>query len=57
MDELHGLLSQLWSVWSGLIFGGILVWALWPSRRTRLQNHALIPLADEVPLPPAGPQR
>lgn len=38
------LFSILWVVWFFLLFSGILLWTLWPSRRRRLQEHAQIPL-------------
>lgn len=28
------------------VFSGIALWAYWPSNKTRLQNHAYIPLKE-----------
>ncbi len=44
--EFYPLLKSLWVVWFFLVFTGIVAWALWPSRRRRLEEHATIPLRD-----------
>ncbi len=43
---IYPALKSLWVVWFFLVFGGIVAWALWPSRRARLQEHGSIPLRD-----------
>lgn len=53
MLDLLPLLKQLWSVWFTLLFTGIILWALWPSRRATMAAHALIPLQDDLPPAPA----
>ncbi|MEX0760354.1 MAG: cbb3-type cytochrome c oxidase subunit 3 [Tistlia sp.] len=56
MEELGSFLRSFWVVWLMAIFVGIVLWVYWPSRRRkrRMQDHAHIPLRDE--LPPSGPQ-
>jgi cytochrome c oxidase cbb3-type subunit IV len=44
--EFYPVLKSLWVVWFFLLFGGIVVWAMWPARRDRLQEHGSIPLRD-----------
>lgn len=44
--SLYPALKSLWVVWFFLVFTGIVAWALWPSRRRRLEEHATIPLRD-----------
>jgi cytochrome c oxidase cbb3-type subunit 4 len=41
--------KQLWVLWLGLLFLGIVVWAYWPSRRRRreMERNARIPLDDD----------
>ncbi len=50
MDTLRNaqsLFSTLWVVWFFLLFGGILFWALRPSKRAELEKHADIPFREE----------
>lgn len=42
----YAALKTLWVVWFFVLFAGIVVWALWPSRRARLEAHGSIPLRD-----------
>ncbi|MCX7374499.1 MAG: cbb3-type cytochrome c oxidase subunit 3 [Alphaproteobacteria bacterium] len=42
------LFSTMWVVWFFVLFTGILVWALRPSKRAALQKHAEIPFRDEA---------
>jgi len=37
--ELQPLFSTLWVVWFFLLFGGILIWTLKPSRRKDWKRH------------------
>ena len=37
--DLQWLFSTLWVVWFFLLFGGILIWTLKPSRRTDWKRH------------------
>jgi cytochrome c oxidase cbb3-type subunit 4 len=46
-EELYRLASTAWVVWFVLLFAGIVAWAFWPSRRSRLEGHGNIPLRDE----------
>lgn len=44
---IYPVLKSLWVVWFAILFVGIVVWAFWPSRRRRLEEHGRIPLRDE----------
>jgi cytochrome c oxidase cbb3-type subunit IV len=44
--EFYPVLKSLWVVWFFLVFSGIVAWALWPSRRAKLQEYGSIPLRD-----------
>jgi cytochrome c oxidase cbb3-type subunit 4 len=46
MMSLYSILSSLWVVWFTALFTGIVIWAFWPSRRKRLESHALIPFRE-----------
>lgn len=43
---IYPALKSLWVVWFFLVFAGIVAWALWPSRRSRFEKHATIPLRN-----------
>lgn len=43
---IYPVLKSLWVIWFFVLFSGIVVWALWPSRRDRLQEHSNIPLRN-----------
>ncbi len=45
--SLYSLLSSLWVVWFAALFTGICVWAFWPTRRQRMEEHGRIPLRGE----------
>lgn len=47
MNDFLILLRELWVVWLFLLFVGIVVWTLWPSRKEKLERHARIPFEDE----------
>jgi cytochrome c oxidase cbb3-type subunit IV len=47
MDVIHEFFRSIWVVWLGLIFLGIVAWALWPANRARFRHAASIPLADD----------
>ncbi|WP_160120602.1 cbb3-type cytochrome oxidase subunit 3 [Rhodovarius lipocyclicus] len=50
IDELarhHGVFATLWVVWFFVLFSGILVWVLLPSRKRELESHAQIPLRKD----------
>ncbi|MES2713677.1 MAG: cbb3-type cytochrome c oxidase subunit 3 [Pseudomonadota bacterium] len=50
MDALapyQHLFSTLWVVWFFVLFAGILIRTLRPSRRTALQDHAQIPFREQ----------
>jgi cytochrome c oxidase cbb3-type subunit 4 len=54
MDALHSVLRSIWVVWLTILFIGIVVWVLWPSRRRKYRDAARIPLEDDLPERPAG---
>lgn len=43
----YPLLKQLWVLWFTLLFAGIVVWAFWPSNKSRFEAHGRIPLDDD----------
>jgi cytochrome c oxidase cbb3-type subunit IV len=45
--SIYPMLKSLWVVWFFLVFAGIVAWALWPSRRKRLEKHGEIPLRKD----------
>jgi len=38
-------------VWVALLVTGLLLWLCWPTRRSKLDEHARIPLNDDQLLP------
>ncbi|MDX1711160.1 MAG: cbb3-type cytochrome c oxidase subunit 3 [Rhodovibrionaceae bacterium] len=48
LEEIVYWARQLWVLWLMLLFLGIVVWAYWPGRRKRMQEHARIPLEDDA---------
>lgn len=46
LKAFHVLLSSVWTVWFTVLFVGIVAWAYWPSRRSKLEDHGRIPLRD-----------
>lgn len=46
MIAIYPLLKSLWVVWFMMLFVGIAAWAFWPTRQSRLQEHAHIPFRD-----------
>lgn len=47
MDAIHEFFRSIWVVWLGLIFLGIVAYALWPANRAKFRHAASIPLADD----------
>ena len=49
LTELSELARAWWGAWLMLLFFGIVVWALWPSRRRQreMRRNAMIPLRDD----------
>jgi cytochrome c oxidase cbb3-type subunit 4 len=45
--SLYPLLRSLWVVWFVMLFVGIVAWALWPSRRSKLEELGRIPLRGD----------
>jgi cytochrome c oxidase cbb3-type subunit 4 len=45
--SLYPLLRSLWVVWFMMLFIGIVAWALWPSRRQKLEDLGRIPLRGD----------
>lgn len=47
METIAEFFRSLWVVWMTALFLGIVAWAYWPRRRSKLQEHANIPLRDD----------
>ncbi len=47
LAELQWLFSSLWVLWFFLLFGGILVWVLRPSKRAAWEERGRIPFQDD----------
>lgn len=47
MHDLQSLFSALWVVWFFLLFGGILVWVLRPSRRGKWRERGSMIFRDD----------
>lgn len=47
MDGIYEFFRSFWVVWLGLIFLGIVAYALWPGNRKKFEEAAQIPLTDE----------
>lgn len=45
-DAIFEFLQTFWVVWLMVFFIGICLWAYWPGRRRRLEEHGQIPLRD-----------
>ncbi|MBX6740894.1 MAG: cbb3-type cytochrome c oxidase subunit 3 [Acetobacteraceae bacterium] len=48
LQSLHSTLATLWVVWFFLLFSGIVVWAMRPSRRQHFERAGQIPLRDDA---------
>ena len=46
LHEIYPHLRSLWTVWFFLLFAGIIVWVMWPSRRKEWDKQGQIPLRD-----------
>lgn len=42
--------KSLWTVWFFVVFVGVLIWTLWPSRRHDLEARGRIPLDEDRPV-------
>jgi len=49
MHDLYILARELWLLWFMALFTGICIWAFWPGRKSRMEEHAQIPLRDGTP--------
>ncbi len=47
MLELQSLFSTLWVAWFFLLFGGILIWTLRPSKRAEWQQRGSMIFRDD----------
>ena len=47
MQQLQSFFSSLWVLWFFLLFGGILVWVLKPSRKGLWEERGRMVLRDE----------
>jgi cytochrome c oxidase cbb3-type subunit 4 len=54
--ELSEIARAWWGLWLMILFFGIVVWAMWPSRKRREQMHdaAMIPFREDDD--PANPE-
>ena len=48
MDAVYETLRSLWVVWLMALFIGIVAWVYWPKRKRKMEEHAQIPLKDDV---------
>lgn len=46
LEQFHSLLVTTWIVWFFVLFGGIVTWVLWPSRRENFERARQIPLRE-----------
>lgn len=46
LSELPDLARNLWPLWLGALFVGIVLRAYWPGRRREMQDHADIPFRE-----------
>lgn len=44
--ENYPWLRSLWTVWFFLLFAGLVVWTMWPSRRETWRRRGEIPLRE-----------
>ena len=49
--RLQQILSAIWVVWFFILFGGIVVYVMRPSKRQHYASLADIPLRDDKPAP------
>jgi cytochrome c oxidase cbb3-type subunit 4 len=47
LHEFYPLLRSVWVVWFVVLFVGIVAWALWPSRRQKMEEFGRIPLRGD----------
>ena len=47
MHELQSLFNSLWVAWFFLLFGGILIWTLRPSKRAEWQQRGSMIFQDD----------
>jgi cytochrome c oxidase cbb3-type subunit IV len=47
LEELSHMARQLWVVWLGLIFVGIVAWAFWPRNKKKFEEQGNIPFRDD----------
>ena len=52
--ELYEMFRSMWVVWLMLLFVGVVVWTLWPSRKRSHDQAARIPLDDDPEVPAAA---
>lgn len=44
---IAGFLRSFWVLWLFLIFVAVVVWTMWPSRKSELEQQGRIPLDDD----------
>ena len=47
--QLADFFRPLWGLWLMLLFGAIIAWVMWPTKKRRkdMEEHARIPFRDE----------
>ena len=46
VEQLHAVLTTAWVVWFFVLFGGIVAWVLWPTRRADFERARHLPLRE-----------
>jgi cytochrome c oxidase cbb3-type subunit 4 len=47
MQGLVEFARSFWGLWLMLLFVGIVVWTMWPSRKKKLEDQAKIPFKED----------
>ena len=48
-QDLAAHLRSFWLLWLMAIFFAIVVWAYWPGRKRKMEEHGHIPLRNDFP--------
>jgi cytochrome c oxidase cbb3-type subunit 4 len=47
METLVEFARSVWGLWLMLLFLGIVLWTMWPSRKKKLEDQAKIPFKED----------
>lgn len=47
MQSIIETARSFWGLWLMLLFVGIVVWTMWPSRKKKLEDQGKIPFKDD----------